>query len=609
MSATATAACPYCGVGCLLDVTLNAKGRVASIRGNVAAQANQGKICPKGALLAETIDTPNRLLTPLLRIDDGGIFVSITWDEALDILASKMLEIRDTSGPDALAFYGSGQLDTEAWYAAGKLFKGAMRTNNTDSNSRLCMASAVAGYRTSLGTDGPPTCYDDIDIADVILVIGSNMAETHPVIFDRLKARKRRDPDGVTVIVVDPRRTVTADFADVFVQIAPGGDMPMLNGLAANLIRREADDAAFIAQHSEGYDAFRDFVLGLPQDEAQTISGVDAETLDRVADLLAGANGFLSLYCMGTNQSTVGMWKNNSLINLHLLLGQIGKPGAGPFSLTGQPNAMGGRESGALAHMLPGYRLVENAEHRGEIERAWSLERDVISPTMGLTAVEMFRSLERGTLRMLWIAGTNPVVSMPDLHQTKRALAGAEFVVVQDIYHPTETSQYANLILPAAQWGEKDGTSTNSERVVSYSDKFLVAPGETRPDWWILKEVGRRIVPGMFPWETSGEVWDEYVALTAGRPCDMAGVTRQRLERDRSVQWPCPTGEHPGTKRRYTDGTFLSPSGKAGGTRESRPSDDRLSRPPSDRGLHTAPASGIPWTGRSSHRDDRCGCC
>jgi ferredoxin-nitrate reductase len=557
----ATAACPYCGVGCLLDVTLGDDGRVASIRGNQAAQANRGKICPKGALLGETIDAKDRLTTPLLRVDDGGVFIPISWDVALDLIATNIRKFMLESGRDSVAFYGSGQLDTEAWYAAGKLFKGALGTNNTDSNSRLCMASAVAGYRSSLGSDGPPTSYEDIDVADVILIIGSNMAEAHPVLFDRVKAHKRRDP-GVTVVVIDPRRTPTAEFADIHIQLKPGSDIALLNALASRLIANGAVDQAFADAHCSGFAEYSEFVSAQPLCEAEAISGVSTAEIDRLARIMGEASNMLSLYCMGTNQSTVGMWKNNSVINLHLLLGQIGKPGAGPFSLTGQPNAMGGRESGALAHMLPGYRLVEDEAHRAEIEEAWGLPAGRIAPQMGLTAVEMFRALEHGALRMLWIAATNPAVSMPDLHQAKRALAAAEFVVVQDIYHPTETSQLADLVLPAAGWGEKDGTSTNSERTISYSGSFLAPAGDSRPDWWILAEVGRRIAPELFPWATSGEIWDEFRTLTAGRPCDMAGATRTRLEAD-SVQWPCPAEGHPGSLRRYEGGIFPTPDGRA----------------------------------------------
>lgn len=561
MSATVT--CPYCGVGCMLDVTTR-DGRVASIRGNEAAQANRGRLCPKGALLGETVATRDRLTTPLLRIDRGGVYTEISWEHALDLVAGQIAKFTRESGPDSVAFYGSGQLDTEAWYAAGKLFKGALGTNNTDSNSRLCMASAVAGYRTSLGSDGPPGCYEDIDLADVVLVVGSNIAEAHPVLFERLKSRKRREPDSVTVIVVDPRKTPTAAIADFHLQVAPGTDIALLNALGALLLKADAVNPMFIVEHTEGFEAYRDHVLGTPLAEVASLTHIPEATIERVAAVLGGAGSLLSLYCMGMNQSTTGMWKNNSLINLHLLLGQIGRPGAGPFSLTGQPNAMGGRESGALAHMLPGYRLVDDASHRREVEAFWGVPEGRIAPRPGMTAVEMFRNLERGTLRMLWIAATNPVVSMPDLNQTKRALEAAEFVVVQDIYHPTETTQLADLILPIAQWGEKDGTATNSERTVSYSPAFLPPPGEARPDWWVLAEVGRRLAPELFPWQTSGEIWDEHRQLTAGRPCDMAGVTRARLEATPTgLQWPCPTPDHPGTKRRYLGGSFPTPTGRA----------------------------------------------
>jgi ferredoxin-nitrate reductase len=537
-------------------------GRVTSVRGNPEARANLGRICPKGALIGETITTPDRLTTPLLRIDGGGVFVPISWDEALDVLAGRIREVVARSGPDALAFYGSGQLDTETWYAAGKLFKGALGTNNTDSNSRLCMASAVAGYRTSLGSDGPPACYEDIDLADVVFIVGANMAEAHPVLFDRLKARKRRDP-AVTIIAVDPRRTPTAAFADIHVPIAPGGDIPFLNALAAELIAAGRADRDFIAAHTDGYAEFADHVAGTDIDAAARLAGLDTAAIREVAHIIGGAGRLLSLYCMGMNQSTVGMWKNNSLINLHLLLGQIGRPGAGPFSLTGQPNAMGGREAGALAHMLPGYRLVESAEHRAEVEAAWGLSPGSIAPAMGLTAVEMFRAMERGAIELLWVAGTNPAVSMPDLNQAQRALTAGAFVVVQDIYHPTETTRYANLVLPVAQWGEKEGTSTNSERTVSLSPAFLAPPGEARSDFWILTEMGRRLAPELFPWGRPADAWEEYRMLTAGRPCDQVGITRRRLEAGEAIQWPCPSEGHPGTPRLYLDHRFPTPDGRA----------------------------------------------
>jgi len=468
----------------------------------------------------------------------------------------------DRHGPDAVAFYGSGQLDTESSYLACKLFKGHLHTNNTDSNSRLCMASTVAGYRGSLGSDGPPTCYEDIDLADVILVIGSNMAEAHPVVFDRVRAVRQANRQQ-TVIVVDPRRTATARVADMHLPIRPGGDIAFLNALGRLLLDSGSVDRSFIDAHTKGFGDYLAFLWEQDVDELCDICGLEREQVEAVARLLGQSKGFLSFYCMGLNQSTVGTWKNNSLINLHLLTGQIGKPGAGPFSLTGQPNAMGGREAGLLSHQLPGYRAVEDQQHRRELEDFWSQPHGSIAPKMGLTAVEMFRALETGKLKAIWIAATNPVVSLPDLHHVRRALARAELVVVQDAYHPTETSELADVLLPAAQWGEKEWTSTSSERLVSFSPRLFAPPGEALPDWRILADfAGIYGLPG-FDYADSGAVWDEYRLLTTARPCDMTGITRERLRNERHVYWPCPSEDHPGSPRRYLDGAFATPDGNA----------------------------------------------
>jgi ferredoxin-nitrate reductase len=424
------------------------------------------------------------------------------------------------------------------------------------------MAAAVAGYRTSLGSDGPPGCYDDIELADVVLIIGSNMAEAHPVTFDRLKASKQSRPE-LQVIVIDPRRTATAEIADFYVPVAPGGDIALLNAMGRILLMSGAVDSRFIEDHTRDFKNYRRFLMDQDLAELCETAGLEEGTVFQLARVLAGAKTWLSFYCMGLNQSTVGMWKNNSLINLHLLTGQIGKPGAGPFSLTGQPNAMGGREAGLLSHQLPGYRTVEDAEHRQRIEDYWDRRPGNISSKTGLTAVEMFRALEKGQLKAIWIAGTNPAVSLPDLHHVRRALAKAQLVVVQDAYHPTETTRLADVILPAAQWGEKEWTSTNSERTVSYSPKLFNPPGEALPDWEILTRLGRQLGYRGFDFRSAWEVWDEFIGLTAGRPCDMAGMTAARLRQVVSLQWPCPTADHPGTKRRYLDGRFATPDGRA----------------------------------------------
>lgn len=554
--------CPYCGVGCRLRFEGTVRA-VTRVRGVEAAPANLGRLCAKGAQLGPTIATPDRLTRPLLRLDRRDAFQPADWDTALSYVAECFTNLLHAHGPEAVAFYGSGQLDTETVYVASKLFKGYLGCNNTDSNSRLCMAAAVAGYRTSLGSDGPPGCYDDIEQADVILVIGSNLAEAHPVTFDRIKDSKKTRPSQ-KLIVIDPRRTPTAAAADLHLAVAPGGDIALLNALGRILLLMGAADKPFLHAHTRGFDEFRTFLMLQDLNELCQVAGVDEVALSKAARLVAGAETFLSFYCMGLNQSTVGMWKNNSLINLHLLTGQIGKPGAGPFSLTGQPNAMGGREAGLLSHQLPGYRTVEDALHRREVESYWQRPAGSVSPKVGLTAVEIFRALEKGQLKALWIAGTNPAVSLPDLHQVRRGLGRARLVVVQDAYHPTETTRLADVVLPAAQWGEKEWTSTNSERMVSYSPRLFATPGDALPDWQILTRFARLLGYSRgFPYTTAAEVWDEYIGLTAGRPCDQAGMSATRLRRETSLQWPCPTADHPGTKRRYLDGHFATPDGKA----------------------------------------------
>lgn len=562
MASLGESICPYCGVGCRLEFEREGEGESLRVRGVPSAAANLGGICAKGAQLGPTIHTPDRLAHPQLRLSRHDGFRNVDWTTAFRYMREIFTNILNTHGPEAIAFYGSGQLDTETVYLIGKLFKGHLGCNNTDSNSRLCMAAAVAGYRTSLGSDGPPTCYDDIELADTIVIMGSNMAEAHPVTFDRVKASKKARPEQ-QIIVIDPRRTPTAAGADIYLPVAPGGDIALLNALGRMLLDLGAANSDFVQAHTRGFDEYRTFLCEQNVNELCTLAGVAAEELYRVAKILKASKGFLSFYCMGLNQSTVGMWKNNSLINLHLLLGQIGKPGAGPFSLTGQPNAMGGREGGLLSHQLPGYRTVEDESHRTYCEEYWGRSPGTISSKPGLTAVEMFRDLEKGKLKAIWIAGTNPAVSLPDLHQVRRALAKAQLVVVNEAYHPTETSRLADVILPSAQFGEKEWTSTNSERMVSHSPRLWDAPGEALPDWQIIARFAQTLGYKSFNYANAAEVWDEFIPMTKGRPCDMAGATAARLRESGSVQWPCPGADHPGSKRRYLDKKFATPDGKA----------------------------------------------
>jgi anaerobic selenocysteine-containing dehydrogenase len=556
------AICPYCGVGCRLWMEA-AYGEILRVKGCTDAAANRGGICAKGATLPQVLATPDRLLQPQARATRSESLRPLSWQQAIGFAAARLREIIARHGADAVAFYGSGQLDTETVYLAGKLFKGSLGTNNTDSNSRLCMAAAVMGYRTSLGSDGPPTCYDDIDEADLIVVVGSNMAEAHPVTFDRIRERRRGSGGRPRLIVIDPRRTATAAAADLHVPVAPGGDIALFNLVARRLIAQGAIDREFVEGHTRGHEELAGYLERVDEAELLAASGLATDVIAQMADSIAAAGAWLSFYCMGLGQSTVGMWKHNALINLHLLTGQIGKAGAGPFSLTGQPNAMGGREAGLLAQQLPGYRLVEDASHRAEAERHWGLSPGAISPRPGLTAIEMFRALESGKLKAIWIAGTNPAVSLPDLHHVRRALTNAELVIVQDPYHPTETSQFADVLLPVAQFGEKEWTSTNSERMVALSERVVDPPGAARSDWEVVASMARELGCSGFDYATRDDVWDEFIALTRQRPCDMSGITAARLRAEKSLQWPCPEETHPGTRRRYLERRFPTGDGRA----------------------------------------------
>ncbi|MCW8130077.1 MAG: nitrate reductase [Planctomycetota bacterium] len=551
------AMCPYCGVGCRTRVEAEGN-RIVRVRGVADAPANRGRICPKGATLGKVVDTPDRLRTPLVRNGRDEAFRPCSWQDAVELAARKLNEIRERFGPDSIAFYGSGQLDTETSYLACKLFKGSLGTNNTDSNSRLCMASAAVAYTAALGSDGPPTCYDDIQHARTIVVSGSNMADAHPVTFDAVRQRKREDP-ALRLVVIDPRRTKTAECADLHLPLRCGSDLALFHALSKLVLPRM--DRAFVEAHTQGSEDYLRFLHAMDLDALIAETGLAKALVERAAEWLDGA--FLTFYSMGANQSTEGVRKNLAIINMHLLLGQIGKPGAGPFSLTGQPNAMGGREAGLLAHQLPGYRMLNEPAHRREAEALWNLPDGAISDRPGLTAVEMFQALESGRLKAVWIAATNPAASLPDLNQVKRAFGAAPFVIVQDAYHPTETTVHADLLLPAAQWSEKEWTGTNSERMVSFSERIVDPVGEAEPDYEILCRVARAMGLSGFDFQDRAAIWDEFRRYTAGRPCEMTGMDAERLKRERMLQWPCPAPEHPGTLRRYTDGRFATPSGRA----------------------------------------------
>ena len=555
-------ACPYCGVGCGV-LAGHKDGRVLKVRGDPNHPANYGLLCGKGATLPHMVHTPDRLAYPMLRPTREAAFQRASWDDALGRIAATWQRLIRDHGPDAVAFYISGQLLTEDYYVVNKLAKGFLGTNNVDSNSRLCMASAVSGYVTSLGADAPPGCYADIELADCFLLIGTNTAACHPVTFERIRRRKLQAPARVKVLVVDPRKTRTADIADVSLPIRPGSDVALLNGLLYVLVHEGLIDARFIDRHVTGWAALRAVVEQYTPDRTAELCGVDPAQICEAARLFGRARAAMSFWSMGLNQSTHGTAKNNGVINLHLATGQIGRPGAGPFSLTGQPNAMGGRETGGLAHLLPGHRVVVNEEHRRAVEALWGVPEGRINPKPGLTAVELFKALAEGRVKSVWILCTNPLVSMPNLATARQALAKAELVVVNDIYHPTETTQVADIILPAAQWSERDGTVTNSERCISYVEQAIDPPGEALPDWQIVCRAAQAMGFGeAFKFRHAEDIYEEYKRCTRGQDLDISGVTYGRLKRE-PIQWPCPTAHHRSTMRRYTDGVFAHPDGKA----------------------------------------------
>ncbi|WP_133645881.1 nitrate reductase [Paraburkholderia flava] len=569
MKTVTRSTCCYCGVGC--GVLIEAEhGRITGVSGDPEHPANFGKLCSKGLTLAATAQSDTgRALQPELRTHRDAPRVPVSWDTALDAVAGRFAQIVEQHGPDAVAFYVSGQLLTEDYYVFNKLAKGLIGTNNIDTNSRLCMSSAVTAYKMALGADGPPTCYDDLERAQTMLFAGSNMAWAHPVLYRRLEEAKAANPD-IRWIVVDPRRTDTAAMADLHLAIQPGTDVALFNGMLHHLIWEGRVDRAFVDEHTAGFDALKSLVREFTPRVAAELCGIAERDLMQAAEWFGASDAALSLYCMGLNQSSHGTDKNLALINLHLATRQIGRPGAGPFSLTGQPNAMGGREVGGMATMLAAHRDIGNAAHRAEVENLWGLTGiRTLSDRPGLPAVALFDALRSGKVKAVWIACTNPVHSMPDIARVREALDTAEFVVVQEAFMQTDTMPYADVVLPAATWGEKSGTVTNSERRISRVRAAVPAAGDARPDWWIAAQVAQRIEryldspTDMFAHASPEAVFDEHRELTKGRDLDIGGLDYATLEARGPQQWPFPSGRKEGFARRYTDAVFATADGRA----------------------------------------------
>ncbi len=554
--------CPYCGVGCGVIARVSDDGAV-SVKGDPEHPANFGRLCSKGSALAETLDLDGRLLHPEIGGRRAG------WDEALDLITERFSQSIAQHGPDSVAFYVSGQLLTEDYYIANKLMKGFIGSANIDTNSRLCMSSSVAGHRRAFGSDTVPGTYEDLELADLVILTGSNLAWCHPVLYQRLAAAKANRPE-MKVVVIDPRRTMTADIADMHLAIAPDGDVALFNGLLAHLASSGAIDQDYVSANTKGFSEALQAASALDLPALSDATGLAQKHLRDFFRLFETTEKVVTCYSQGVNQSAAGTDKVNAIINCHLATGRIGRPGMGPFSLTGQPNAMGGREVGGLANMLAAHLDIEKALDRDLVRRFWGAPALASKP--GLKAVDMFRAVADGRIKALWIMATNPVVSLPDADAVEAAIKACPFVVVSDMLGQTDTARHAHVLLPSLGWGEKDGTVTNSERRVSRQRAFLAAPGEARADWWQLAEVARRMgFQEAFGHSSQTEIFAEHAALSGfendgRRDFDIsahAAIERATYDDLAPFQWPQPKGAAPREKRFFAEGGFYHPDGRA----------------------------------------------
>lgn len=557
---TVKTTCPYCGVGCGVLATLEEGGAV-TIKGDPDHPANLGRLCSKGSALGETVDLDGRLLFP----EVGGKRAS--WDVALDLVAHTFSKVIAEHGPDSVAFYVSGQILTEDYYVANKLMKGFIGSANIDTNSRLCMASSVAGHRRAFGSDTVPGTYEDLELADLVVLTGSNLAWCHPVLYQRIAAAKAARPE-MKVVLIDPRRTMTADLADLHLAIAPDGDVSLFLGLLAHIADNGFVDEAYVAAHTSGLDQALESARAQSPADLAAQTGLGAGQLAQFYALWAGAEKVVTVYSQGVNQSRSGTDKVNAILNCHLATGRIGRPGMGPFSVTGQPNAMGGREVGGLANTLAAHMEIENPQHRDRVQRFWNSPN--IAQTAGLKAVDMFQAVADGKIKAIWIMATNPVDSMPDAAAVEAALAACPFVVVSDIMAQTDTIRHAHVKLPSLGWGEKDGTVTNSERRISRQRAFLPAPGEAKADWWQMAEIGMRMGHvTAFDFPSAASVMREYAAQTAfendgTRDLDigaLAEIEDAAYEELAPFQWPRPADDLSlaSDTRFFANGGFFTP--------------------------------------------------
>ncbi len=548
-------------MGCGVLATPQADGSV-TIKGDPDHPANFGRLCSKGSALGETMALDERLLYP--EIDNK----QVGWGEALDLVATKFSDAIRDHGPDSVAFYASGQMLTEDYYAANKLMKGFIGTANIDTNSRLCMASSVAGHKRAFGSDTVPGTYEDLELADLIVLVGSNLAWCHPVLYQRIAAAKEQRPE-MKIVLIDPRRTMSADIANLHLAIKPDGDVALFLGLLDHLAKAHRFNQSYIENHVSGLETALQNLPSLADIVAET--GLSGEAVRQFFELFAKTDKTVTVYSQGVNQSACGTDKVNAIINCHLATGRIGRPGMGPFSVTGQPNAMGGREVGGLANMLAAHMDIENSKHRDIVQSFWNSPTIAIKP--GLKAVDMFKAVADGRIKALWIMATNPVDSLPDADAVREAIKACPFVVVSDVSASTDTIAHATVKLPAAAWGEKDGTVTNSERRISRQRGFLELPGDARPDWWHIAEVAKRMGHvAAFSWQEPSEIFAEHAALSGvenegARDFDIsaqAEISAAGYDGLRPFQWPLPRGARETThKRFFADGKFYTPDRKA----------------------------------------------
>ena len=554
--------CGYCSTGCSIEVGVNAEGKAVAGRGVADAPVNQGKLCIKGIFEHELFDSQNRGNTPLLRERRIDEYRSVGWDEALDYSASQIKRIQEKYGRDSVAVVSTGQILTEEFYTLGKLVRGVIGTNNYDGNTTLCMASAVSGYKRSFGSDGPPGCYDDFDSTECLLAVGSNLPEQHPIIYWRLKMalEKRKFP----VIVVDPRVTMFAQMADIHLPVTPGTDLVLMNALAHVILDEGLEDRDYIAANTSGFDDFAALVEQYDPTTAAGICGIDEDTIRNVARLYGKAGAAMTIWTMGVNQSTHGSDGVVAMNNLNLITGNIGKPGGTSLSITGQCNAMGTREWSSCSG-LPGYRALEKEKDRQDIAAHWGIDADFFPERRGMFMTDIFPAIETGEIKALWLVATNPLTSMPNTPRIRKTLEKLELLIVQDAYVDVEATQYANVYLPAALWGEKEGVFTNTERRVNLVRKVVEPHGDSKPDLWIFSELAKRFEQGRrinFP-ETAAEVFEELRTLSKGRMLDYSGMTHDEIEERRGIQWPFAEGAQSGSPRLYTDGAFQHDDGKA----------------------------------------------